>query len=355
MDTAPKYIGRDELTAALDRLCGKLEVWVPVASGEGKRVVRFRPYRPGMVPELERRAALGPKQALLAQVEPLLSFRQEKDGEDPGRKNLQLDEPAPAKPSLIFGARPCDARGFLVFDRVFTTGPYVDGLYEARRRETLIAALVCGDEDAACFCSSVGGGPVDMEGSDLRITPIGGGFVVEALNERALPVMELLEKSATRRDLEAAGKVQEEAAARKVGRFVPEHGSFLRRFEELDYWREMAEQCLSCGICTFVCPTCYCFSITDEMKGATGERIRSWDSCMFPAYTLEASGHNPRPTRLERYRNRIGHKFDYFPEKYEGMIACCGCGRCIRSCPVSIDIRKVVENLGAKDECPAQR
>jgi ferredoxin len=81
------------------------------------------------------------------------------------------------------------------------------------------------------------------------------------------------------------------------------------------------------------------------MVDLKGERLRSWDSCMFYRYTLEASGHNPRPTKLERYRNRLGHKFCYIPEKFDGWIGCSGCGRCIRSCPVSIDIRKVVERL----------
>jgi Fe-S oxidoreductase len=66
---------------------------------------------------------------------------------------------------------------------------------------------------------------------------------------------------------------------------------------------------------------------------------------MFYHYTAEASGHNPRLTKLERYRNRVGHKFSYIPEKYDGLIGCTGCGRCIRNCPVSIDIRQVVERL----------
>lgn len=76
-----------------------------------------------------------------------------------------------------------------------------------------------------------------------------------------------------------------------------------------------------------------------------GERIRSWDGCMFPHFTLEGSGHNPRPTKFKRFRNRVGHKFVYYPEKYNGVIACCGCGRCIRYCPVSVDISEVVSYL----------
>jgi ferredoxin len=36
---------------------------------------------------------------------------------------------------------------------------------------------------------------------------------------------------------------------------------------------------------------------------------------------------------------------------------CVGCGRCVRQCPVNIDIRRVCElmdNLGADNTCAAQ-
>lgn len=352
MISASKYIAQDKLTTTLDELAKQYVVWVPVAAVEQQRVVRFMPYENGMEPILAEQSGLGPKNVLLPQVEPLLTFDFSKDADDPAKQQLRLEAPEPPKLSLIFGARPCDARGFLIFDQVFSLGPYVDDIYTARREQTLIATLVCLDEDSACFCSSVGSGPADMDGSDIRLTPISGGYVAEALNDKAQPVMELLAEAASEMQLAAARKVQEEAAQRKVGRadLTRSRESFLERFQDMHYWREMVGPCLSCGICTYVCPTCYCFSITDEMRKNSGERIRSWDSCMFYTYTLEASGHNPRPTRLERYRNRVGHKFSYFPEKYQGMIACCGCGRCIRSCPVSIDIRRVTENLKEKSD-----
>ena len=175
--------------------------------------------------------------------------------------------------------------------------------------------------------------------------------MLEALGEKAQPLIDLLAGDSPTEMQEAeAQRAQEEVSQRKAGTYeLTEAGSaFRERFEDKGYWREMVGQCLSCGVCTFLCPTCYCFTITDEVQELLGERLRSWDSCMFPHYSLEASGHNPRPTKFERYRNRVGHKFSYIPDKYAGMIGCCGCGRCIRSCPVSIDIRKVVENLKEK-------
>lgn len=342
------FIPRDGLHPVLDRLSAEMDVWVPVASGPQKCGSEFVPYVPGTVPVLERQSTTPPKRILLPQVESLLSYAYVKDPEDASRVKINLQAEIAAKPTVVFGARPCDVRGFLLFDRVFTGGPFQDEYYRKRRENTFFATLVCRQWDAACFCSSVGSGPADMEGSDLRLTPLEDGFLVEAINRRAHPILKLMGgEQPTKTQLEAAENLQKETTEEQVGTGDLTHSGddFRGRFEDREYWRSMVSQCISCGVCTFVCPTCYCFSITDEMQGLEGERLRSWDSCMFYQYTLEASGHNPRPSKFERYRNRIGHKFSFIPAKYAGMIGCCGCGRCIRSCPVSIDIRKVVENL----------
>ena len=100
---------------------------------------------------------------------------------------------------------------------------------------------------------------------------------------------------------------------------------------------------LTC-FCTYLCPTCHCFDISDEVKGNDGIRIRNWDSCMFPMFTKETSGHNPRPSQKERWRQRVMHKFRYYVDNFNA-IACVGCGRCVMACPVNLDIRKVVADI----------
>jgi predicted aldo/keto reductase-like oxidoreductase len=80
----------------------------------------------------------------------------------------------------------------------------------------------------------------------------------------------------------------------------------------------------------------------DEEVKKQGRRIRNWDSCMYPLFTLHASGHNPRESGKERMRQRIMHKFNYFVN-YWGSFGCVGCGRCIRNCPVNLDIREILK------------
>ena len=108
-------------------------------------------------------------------------------------------------------------------------------------------------------------------------------------------------------------------------------------------WDEVAFSCINCGTCTFLCPTCWCFDIQDEVLGKQGDRIRNWDACMFPLFTLHGSGHNPRDEKTQRVRQRFMHKLKYYVDKYKGGPACVGCGRCVQFCPVNIDIRRVFE------------
>jgi ferredoxin len=117
----------------------------------------------------------------------------------------------------------------------------------------------------------------------------------------------------------------------------------IRRNFDSPQWEELARACLGCGACTYLCPSCHCFDITDEITGQSplrGERVRTWDNCQFPDFTMHTSGHNPRDTLGARLRQRVAHKLLYFVENHN-MQQCTGCGRCITHCPVGIDFVKV--------------
>ena len=136
------------------------------------------------------------------------------------------------------------------------------------------------------------------------------------------------------------------SAAGKIDQTVPTDRLKEKEINALfdaPFWDEMAFACLNCGTCTYLCPTCWCFDIQDEVYGSEGDRIRNWDSCMFPLFTLHGSGHNPRDKKVRRVRQRFMHKLKYYVDKYQDGVQCSGCGRCVRYCPVNIDIRKVCE------------
>jgi len=135
--------------------------------------------------------------------------------------------------------------------------------------------------------------------------------------------------------------------AGKAMKFSIDLGSIKSRLDkgfESDTWDELAIPCVNCGVCTFVCPTCHCFDVTDEEHKGKGARLRTWDSCQFALFTRHSSGHNPRPTGKDRLRQRTLHKFRYFPETHKQML-CVGCGRCIVECPAGIDLRETLTAL----------
>ena len=66
---------------------------------------------------------------------------------------------------------------------------------------------------------------------------------------------------------------------------------------------------------------------------------------MFSDFTRMAHG-NPRLTQLERFRQRFMHKLVYAPANNDGVLSCVGCGRCLRKCPVNMNIVKVMKSLG---------
>jgi len=111
-------------------------------------------------------------------------------------------------------------------------------------------------------------------------------------------------------------------------------------------WAEISDICIGCGTCSFLCPTCTCFDVVDEndQYNNRGRRVRIWDTCQFCLYSLHTSGHNPRDSCIERCRNRILHKFCYYPENYD-RLGCVGCGRCIQLCPVNNDLRAIIEKV----------
>lgn len=333
-----KFISETNLNSWLTELAKDFQVFAPRQEGKG---VVWRAYDSASGIDLSTQPLESAKHIVFPRSQELLHYRYIK--QENGERELQIEEAAAPARKVIFGARPCDARGFFTFDPVYD-GKVKDLPYLKARNATVIVGLSCNEKSATCFCHWVGSSPVDENGADLMLTPVNGGYVVAQITERGKALFE----SPALQNADGAQTGEAEAfkkAALDRLESAPDLSEapqkILARFEDMDFWRQQSYKCLACGACTYLCPTCYCFNITDETSGNAGARLRSWDACMSSNFTLEGSGHNPRPSRFHRMKNRVGHKFSYYPELH-GYFACCGCGRCIKSCPVTVDIREIV-------------
>ena len=120
-----------------------------------------------------------------------------------------------------------------------------------------------------------------------------------------------------------------------------------------EFWDELGERCLGCGICTYVCPLCYCFSVEDRcaLDGKRCSKTREWDACTLPGFAqitgalpTGGQGHNFHKTVKERYYNWYYHKFVRGYKEY-GKSQCVACGRCQQYCPAGIDMEKVLVEI----------
>jgi ferredoxin len=282
------------------------------------------------------------KEFFLPPSEVLLRYRQTKDG-------VEIQEVATeAPPQVILTATPCDAAGLEVVDKVMNWD-YRDELWFGRRKATTIMSFLCTVMDSTCFCSAVGLGPDSFHGSDLLLVPVEGGYLAHVITLKGEALVQGHGVVGIPASAQASTEAAQSEARQKVEINQPAipatFADWLAKNFDHPAWKTIALRCHGCGACASVCPTCHCFDIVDEHDSASeGERRRNWDSCQTSKFTVHASGHNPRASQSERFRQRIEHKFSIYPSRF-GEILCTGCGRCSRNCPGGMDLPKIVDEL----------
>lgn len=260
-------------------------------------------------------------------------------------QQIQLTETLPEDRRVLFGLRPCDAQGIRMLDAMFLESGSIDPYYARRRENTVLIGLACQELGDNCFCTLLGGAPNDSADVDLMLSEVNGGYALQVVTPKGEALSEGLSLAEA-----APGARQPGFRLHAPDMFPslarPPREAWPAHFKD-PYWDRLAEGCRSCRLCAYVCPTCRCFDLRDEARApGEWERLRCWDSCTGENYRRIAGGHNPRPGKGERLRNRFECKFYYYPEQYQtGSPACTGCGRCVEVCPVGVDITEVMTHL----------
>jgi ferredoxin len=318
---------KSDLNQALEILAADASVFVP---GEVEGVKRFRLWEDGMEIHLTgENTALPPKDILFPCTEKMYNYKM--------GPNIEIKEVVENPHQVIFGIRPCDMRSIDCMDHVFLEKGYVDSFYSRKRENVLLFAIGCTSVARTCFCDSMGLNPNDAPNADVMMHDAGDSLVMEAYTQKGSEALNRLSGL-----LSEGGEAKKDTACELKVNMTEDMPSKLGKMFEHPIWDEVTRACVGCATCTYVCPTCYCFDIDSDNHGEEGTKYRCWDSCMFSDYSRMAGGHNPRPTKKERVRNRYLHKLSFFHDRY-GQLLCVGCGRCVEKCPAHMDITTFID------------
>ena len=335
-----KKIPVSQLNGLFAAIAEKQKLYLPVDDTSGQS--QFTLWEDGMCLSKSVNTVRSAKDCFFPQVENLMGFKVE------GSQVQLIETRDPAEPFVLFGVRACDVRSFDILDRVFLVEP-VDTYYAQRRESCCVISLACGKPAETCFCTAFGIDPAEPQG-DITCWLSGDTLLWQANTEKGTA---LTQKLPMLEEAEANAADGEKAAIRAIADMLPFGKLDLSAFGQgktqvlfnRPEWKTLSESCIGCGTCTFICPTCQCYDIQEFSGGKTVKRFRCWDSCMYSDFTKMSAG-QPRPTQTERFRQRFMHKLVYYPDNHEGLFSCVGCGRCLRKCPIHMNIVKVVKTIG---------
>lgn len=320
-----KIISRKNIYYFLEELKKKYQVYAPVKK-KNEYIFQSIMDVPADNISLEYPTTiLPPKKFFFPPYETIFEFEKEKI------KIPKIDEK-----TVLFGLHLYDIHGLLILDTVFSH-PINDYYYQKRRQNTIVIGISTPAESPA-FYEAFG---LDVHvGYDLFLNEVPEGFLATAESKIGEKFLKLPFFKETYWREGITQKYPDKLFSNKelIKKAV------LQKNHKI--WKHLTEICFGCGICSYVCPVCYCFEMEDKINSdlCSGCRIRRWDACFLPDFSKVAGNYNFRPKLKDRIYHWYYHKFIQMPEEI-GKIGCVGCGRCINYCPAKINFRKILEEL----------
>ncbi|ACV12764.1 Ni/Fe hydrogenase beta subunit [Halorhabdus utahensis DSM 12940] len=277
--------------------------------------------------------ALSPKKYIMPQRETLLTY--DRRGDD-----YEMRAEADPTGHIIVGVHPYDLAAINQLDKIFID-TLQDEPYRRKRENSVLIGVTMQDVAETCFAGSMDTATAES-GYDLMVTDLGDRFAVDIGTFEGDRLLESVPtRNASAEEIDRVAEIEaalEDEFDRELT-FPPAALPTLLEasYDDMDFWEDYAEQCLSCGTCNVVCPTCFCFSVDmiRDLEGDSGRQERRWDGCLLEDFATVAQGENFREEVAQRHRHRFMRKGWYIYERY-GDIACVGCGRCTRHCVADV-------------------
>ncbi len=344
-------ISSDKIDSLFELVGSKQPLYLPVDNNSGK--ADFQKWEKGTKLSSALKTVRSAKDFFFPKTEHMVSYQM-------NGKEIKVEDPRKdVQDFVIFGVKACDARGFKAIDNVYLNMNPVDSYYKNRREHGTVICLACNEPAKTCFCSNFGiDAAQNSSDGDVSCWLADGKYYFKANTDKGTAFIDSVKSVLSDADEKAVKECKKEIAEKieklpfahldlsKVG--AKSQADMLKVFNS-KIWEKIAEPCVGCGTCTYVCPTCMCFDVRDFDTGNGIRQVRCWDSCMYHDFTQMAAA-NPRLTQKERSRQRFMHKLMYYPMAHDGMSLCMGCGRCVESCPVNMNIVKVIKAISESDD-----
>lgn len=294
-----------------------------------------------------------PKRYVFPPIERLLKIER-------SNGDLRIEPTYDLQKRAIFGIRSCDVAGIYHLDRFYLGREFPDIYYQNHRKNLFLVNVACTDPELdigeECFCMCADTGPAardhfDLQLFDLKPMDLGDEFMAVAGTPAgealfANPVFRKASQEHVDRRRAILEEVRKRFKLSTTSWFSAAIQAVSRGEIAEETWDEIGNRCLECGGCTYVCPACTCFTVTDRAVETNGvERLRVWDSCALSGFTRMAGGFNPRRAVHDRRNRRFFRKLAHYFIERELSMACVGCGRCAAVCHGDIGMPSVVEMI----------
>ncbi len=260
-------------------------------------------------------------------------------------KEEKLKEALPRIPKQVFlGVSILDMQALTLLNQVFEKDSYYQ---EIKKKTIVIGTSLVPEENFYQFFEKFEENKLEHLQFDLFLAVQKSGYKIYSGSEDG---QWLLDKFGYKnyQHIEYAGPIREEGLDRQM----MEIKDAMQNYHDQKIWDDLDNRCIQCGKCTIACPVCFCFRMYDQADSAqdTGYRSRCWDSCFYNEFT-QVAGASPEDSK-HRFMNKSGEKIYFWyehhfvrtPESFS-IPGCVGCGRCTRTCPANIDIKKTIQNI----------
>ena len=339
-------ISADKIDSLFESIASSYNLYLPVDNVSGK--AEFEQWEKGKKLSSALKTVRSAKDFFFPKVENLVNYKRE------GKSITVVDPRKDLGDFVVFGVRGCDAASFAIIDDVYLKMDPVDSYYKNRRDHGTVVTLACTDPAQTCFCSTYNIDATNPKG-DVTSWLADGKYFFQANTDKGNALIEKIKGLLSESD-DKAVEAQKKEVSEKIEKLPFAHldlskfqGKDMLKIFNSKIWARVSETCLGCGTCTYVCPTCMCFDVRDFDTGDGIRQVRCWDSCMYNDFTQMAA-ENPRHTQKERSRQRFMHKLMYYPMAHNDVFSCVGCGRCLESCPVNMNIVKVIKAVNETDD-----